>query len=315
MSNSSGVDPSTLVEDDGAGLPSTSLISDPTSDSLSLFLVQVMLILAIVRLLAKALAKVRQPPVIGEILAGVVLGPSVLGYLPNFSSAIFPSSSLLVLGVVSQVGLILFMFFLGIELDEALFAKYWRSALPIATVAVVVPFGLGCGLSPLLYPLDPTVASHATFTLFIGTALAFTAFPLLARILTSFSLLDTPFGEHVLAIAAIDDIFAWCTLALTLSYAGGSTPANGVYTLLITAAYVICMLLLVRPGLRWLSQQRRFRQKVAGELNRDYVCVLLLLLCASSLWTEISGIHAFFGGRLPLWLPHSRLPLHYRLIC
>ena len=313
MSGSSGaVDPSAL------GVPSTSLISNPTSDVLSLFLVQVILVLAIVRLLAKALAKVKQPPVIGEILAGVVLGPSVMGYLPGFESSIFPSSSLVVLGVVSQVGLILFMFFLGLELDESLFAKYWRTACPIALASVVVPFGLGCALSPLLYPLDVTVASHATFTLFIGTALAFTAFPLLARILTSFHLLDTPFGEHVLAIAAIDDILAWCTLALTLSYAGGSTAAKGVYTALLTVAYLLVMVLLIRPGLLWLSRQRRFRQKVAGELNRDYVCVLLLLLCASSLWTEISGIHAFFGGqpaRTPSLPPLFNIPHPPQAFC
>jgi Kef-type K+ transport system membrane component KefB len=147
-----------------------------------------------------------------------------------------------------------------------------------------------------LYPVDVTKASHSTFTLFMGTSLAFTAFPLLARILTAFRLLDTPFGEHVLSIAAIDDILAWCTLALTLSHAGGASDANGVYTALITIAYLLVLIFVTRPCLRWISRQLRFQQKVPGELNRDYVCVLILCLCASAIWTEISGIHAFFGA-------------------
>ena len=292
-SSSGGVDYQELVDDEGE---STALVLNPTHDILSLFLLQVILILVIVRLLAKVLAKLKQPPVIGEILAGVVLGPSVLGYIPGFESSVFPAYSLATLNIFAQIGLIFFMFFLGLELDPSLFFRYWRSAFPIAIVSVLVPFGLGCSLSPLLFPIDATVASHSTFTLFIGTSLAFTAFPLLARILTAFRLLDTPFGEHVLSIAAIDDVLAWCTLALTLSYAGGGTLANGVYTALITIAYLLVLIFVVRPALHWLSTQLRFRQKVAGELNRDYVCVLLLCLSACSIWTEITGIHAFFGA-------------------
>ena len=292
-SGNSTVDP-IIVQDDSEGIPSTALIENPTTDILSLFLIQVMLILIIVRLLAKVLAKLRQPPVIGEILAGVVLGPSILGQIPGFESTLFPTFSLATLQIFAQIGLIFFMFFLGLELDPGMFLRYWRSAFPIAVVSVLVPFALGCSLSPLLYTVDTFGAnapSHSAFTLFLGTTLAFTAFPLLARILTSFRLLDTAFGEHVLSIAAIDDILAWCTLALTLSYAGGATAANGVYTALITVAYLLVLVFITRPCLLWISRQLRFQQQVPGELNRDYVCVLILCLCASAVWTEISGIH------------------------
>ena len=281
---------------DQEGVNDTNIITNPVKDILSLFLCQVILILVICRLVAKLLAKLRQPPVIGEILAGVILGPSVLGYIPGFESNLFPAYSLATLQIFAQVGLIFFMFFLGLELDPSLFTRYYKSAGPIAVVSVLVPFSLGCALSPLLYPVEATSASHSTYTLFMGTSLAFTAFPLLARILTAFRLLGTPFGEHVLSIAAIDDVLAWCTLALTLSYAGGATAANGVYTALITIAYLLVLVFITRPCLLWLSRQLRFQQKVTGELNRDYVCILLLCLCASAIWTEISGIHAFFGA-------------------
>ena len=281
---------------DDEGVNDTNIITNPINDILSLFLTQVVLILVICRLVAKVLGKLRQPPVIGEILAGVILGPSVLGYIPNFESKLFPAYSLATLQIFAQVGLIFFMFFLGLELDPTLFTRFYKSAGPIALVSVLVPFGLGCALSPLLYPVESTTANHSTYTLFIGTSLAFTAFPLLARILTAFRLLGTPFGEHVLSIAAIDDVLAWCTLALTLSYAGGATPANGVYTALITIAYLLVLVFVTRPCLLWLSRQLRFQQKVKGELNRDYVCILLLCLCLSAIWTEITGIHAFFGA-------------------
>ena len=285
-----------LDRDDQQGVNDTNIITNPIDDILSLFLTQVILILVICRLVAKVLAKLRQPPVIGEILAGVILGPSVLGYIPGFESKLFPAYSLATLQIFAQVGLIFFMFFLGLELDPSLFSRYYKSAGPIAVISVLVPFSLGCALSPLLYTVEHTLASPSAYSLFIGTSLAFTAFPLLARILTAFRLLGTPFGEHVLSIAAIDDVLAWCTLALTLSYAGGATPANGVYTALITIAYLLVLVFVTRPALLWLSRQLRFQQKVVGELNRDYVCILLLCLCASAIWTEISGIHAFFGA-------------------
>ena len=289
-------DRSDITRIDEEGVNDTNIITNPVKDILSLFLTQVILILVICRLVAKVLGKLRQPPVIGEILAGVILGPSVLGYIPGFEANLFPAYSLATLQIFAQVGLIFFMFFLGLELDPSLFTRYYKSAGPIAIVSVLVPFSLGCALSPLLYTVEDTKADHSTYTLFMGTSLAFTAFPLLARILTAFRLLGTPFGEHVLSIAAIDDVLAWCTLALTLSYAGGATAANGVYTALITAAYLLVLVFVTRPCLLWLSRQLRFQQKVVGELNRDYVCILILCLCASSIWTEITGIHAFFGA-------------------
>lgn len=298
FSSTGGIDP---LDPDTIGAPSSDLIISPTSDRLALFLLQVILILLIVRVSAKLLAKIRQPPVIGEILAGVILGPSILGYIPGFEDELFPLDSQATLNIFAQVGLIFFMFFLGLELDPKLFQRNWKVALPVSIISVMVPFGLGCAVSPLVYSLEQreeqTNSSRSALALFIGTTLAFTAFPLLARILTSFRLLGTAFGEFVLATAACDDVLAWCTLALTLSYATNSASwVNGIYTALITIAYLIVMVWGVRTGLHRLNKTFRFRAAHPDQLNRDYVCVLLLMLCASSIWTEISGIHAFFGA-------------------
>ena len=273
------------------------LVANPTTDdALSLFLVQIVIILVLVRILAKLLGKLRQPPVIGEIIAGILLGPSAFGYIPGFTSTIFPTSSLVIISVFAQIGLIFFMFFLGLEVDILLLTRNWRAAAPVAIASIICPFGAGAGISFWFYGLEPTNATQTTFLLFMGTAFAFTAFPVLARILTSFRLLESGVGVHALSIAAIDDVMAWCVLAITLSYAGGGSAINGLYTMLLVVAFVLVVVFLARPFMVWAGLYFHTRKHSGDEFNRDYVAILFFLLACASIWTEIIGVHAFFGA-------------------
>ena len=280
------------------------LIANPTTaDPLSLFLVQILIILVLVRILAKLLGRLRQPPVIGEIIAGILLGPSVFGYIPHFSTTIFPQSSLTVLNVFAQIGLIFFMFFLGLEVDIALLTRNWKAAAPVAITSIIIPFGCGVGISFWFYDIEATTADQTTFLLFMGTSFSFTAFPVLARLLTSFRLLDAGVGVHALSIAAIDDVLAWCVLAITLSYAGGGSAVQGVYTMLLVIAFVLVVVFIARPFLMWAGlffARRTAAAQAKGpgaeEFSRDYVALLFFLLACASIWTEIIGVHAFFGA-------------------
>ena len=314
MSSSSGVTGAPLPNStthsssssgsNGLGSLAEPLIANPTTDdALSLFLVQVIIILVFVRILAKVLGKLRQPPVIGEIIAGIFLGPSVFGYIPGFSNTIFPTSSYTVLQVFAQIGLIFFMFFLGLEVDIALLTRNWRAAAPVAITSIIIPFGCGVGISFWFYDIEPTTASQSTFLLFMGTSFSFTAFPVLARLLTSFRLLDAGVGVHTLSIAAIDDVLAWCVLAITLSYAGGGSAVQGVYTMLLVIAFVLVVVFIARPFMMWAGlffARRTAAAQAKGpgaeEFSRDYVALLFFLLACSAIWTEIIGVHAFFGA-------------------
>ena len=280
-----------------AAVAAEPLVANPTTDdALSLFLVQIVIILVLVRILAKLLGKLRQPPVCGEIIAGILLGPSAFGYIPGFSSTIFPTSSLVIITVFAQIGLIFFMFFLGLEVDVLLLTRNWRAAAPIAIASIICPFGAGIGISFWFYGIEPTNATQTTFLLFMGTAFAFTAFPVLARILTSFRLLESGVGVHALSIAAIDDVLAWCVLAITLSYAGGGSALNGLYTMLLVVAFVLVVVFVARPFMVWAGLFFHTRKHSGDEFNRDYVAILFFLLACASIWTEIIGVHAFFGA-------------------
>ena len=302
-SSSSSSSSSTGSSDELSSLAEPLIANPTTDDALSLFLIQIIIILVLVRILAKILGRLRQPPVIGEIIAGILLGPSVFGYIPNFSSTIFPTSSLTVLSVFAQIGLIFFMFFLGLEVDVALLTRNWKAAAPVAITSIIIPFGCGVGISFWFYNIEPTDADQTTFLLFMGTSFSFTAFPVLARLLTSFRLLDAGVGVHTLSIAAIDDVLAWCVLAITLSYAGGGSAIQGVYTMLLVIAFVLVVIFIVRPfllvaGLFFAKRTVAAQAKGPGaeEFSRDYVALLFFLLACASIWTEIIGVHAFFGA-------------------
>ena len=273
-------------------------VADPTLTR------QVFIVLVVTRILGRLLKFIRQPAVIGEIIGGIVLGPSVLGRIPGWSDAIFPKWSLTQFVLVAQIGLIFFMFFLGMELDPNLMKRQVKKAAPIAFAAVLFPFGLGAAFSVWMYDVYATSeVNRLAFILFFGAAMSFTAFPVLAAILKEHKLLSDPLGVLAFSCAAIDDITAWCVLAVATAFSVSAAPENGAYTTLISAAYVAVMLLIVKPVMRWAydKYQKRLaaaqrKGKEVRQLSRTYVTLVLLMLLASSFFTEVIGIHAFFGA-------------------
>jgi Kef-type K+ transport system membrane component KefB len=252
-------------------------------NGLALTLLQILLVVASGRAMGALLRRLGQPAVIGEIAAGILLGPSLFGAVaPDAFARIFPASSIPTLLSLSQIGLILFMFLVGLEFAPELVRERRHTVVVISHVSIIVPFILGSALAIYLYPRvsDPSVA-YRSFVLFLGTAMSITAFPVLARILTERDLLKTKMGSTVIACAAVDDVTAWCILAFVVMLARAGEPARFALQLVLLAVYVLAMLFLVRPRLKQPS-----------------LFVALLLVFASAWATELLGIHALFGAFL-----------------
>ena len=226
-----------------------------------ILLLQVALILGLSRLVGLVFARLRQPQVVGEMLAGIMLGPSLFGWLAaaaqhggwthaNWAASVFPSPSIPYLGVLSQVGVIFFLFLVGLELDPKLLRNRGHAAVVVSHVSIVAPFLLGAALTLYLYPRLFNDAPHMRFTpvaLFMGAAMSITAFPVLARILTERNLHKTKVGAVAITCAAIDDVTAWCMLAFVV----GVARAEGLRPALITAglsAVYIAVMFLGRPA-------------------------------------------------------------------
>lgn len=261
---------------------------------LVLVLAQIVVVLATARLVGRAMRFVGQPQVVGEMIAGIVLGPSVLGQLaPRASASLFPAESLGFLGTLSQLGLILFMFLVGLELDTASLRERGRAALVISWSSIVTPFALGAGLAVWLHPtLAPAGIPLLGFALFLGAAMSVTAFPVLARILDARGLTRTPIGALAIACAAVDDVSAWLILAVVVSVVRSTEPTAFLVTLGGTIAYVALMLTL---GAHLLG---RFGQRVAatGRIAQSELALVLVLMFVSAGITELLGIHALFGA-------------------
>jgi len=219
-------------------------------------------------------------------------GPSALGQIPGFSKTIFPPESLGALSLFASIGLIFFMFFLGLEVEPKSIIAALRSSILIAVSSILVPFICGSLLSIWLYNIEDTDASFTVFLLFLGTALSFTAFPVLARVLTTSDLLFSPVGVQALSCAAVDDLLAWCTLACTLSYANGGGIAAGLYIAFIATGFILFLVFPVRMLFTKIHNRLRAKGK---EFDRNFLAIILLGLCISSWFAEILGIHAFFG--------------------
>ena len=265
--------------------------------SFKLLILQIGTILIVARLVGWLFGKLHQPRVVGEMLAGILLGPSLLGWLaPNISSSLFPSDSLGHLNSLSQVGLLIFMFLVGLELDLGHLRELGRAAVMTSQVSIIVPFILGSTFAVYLYPRvsDPSV-SFTGFALFMGAAMSVTAFPVLARILTERNLLRTRVGSVAIACAAVDDVTAWCILAAIVVIVRASSLELPVWlTVSGLAIFVLLMGLVVRPVLRRLEMVYEKR----GNLTQDLIAIILLVVLASGWITETLGVHALFGAFL-----------------
>lgn len=267
------------------------------TNALTLLMMQLIVIIGVSRLIGRGTRWLGQPLVIAEVVAGIVLGPSLLGWLaPEVMNALFPTDSLPVLKMLSQVGLVLFMFLIGLELDPKLLKGRGHASVAISHTSIVVPFALGAVAAALwLYKdfSDPSVP-FSSFVLFMGVAMSITAFPVLARILTERGLLQSRIGAIAITCAAVDDVTAWCLLAFVVSIVRASNLAQAGLTTAFALGYIVFMLLAVRPFLARLGARVASREG----LTQNVVAGTLLLLLASAWATELIGIHALFGAFL-----------------
>ncbi len=265
-------------------------------EPLSLLLLQVILILAAARGLGSLFAKIGQPRVIGEMVAGILLGPSLLGLLaPGLQASIFPADSLGALRMLSQIGVILFMFVVGIELDVDHLRQKAHAAVVVSHASIVVPFFLGCALALIVYrSLAPAGSRFSAFALFIGVAMSITAFPVLARIIDERRMRRSHLGSTAIACAAVDDVTAWCLLAVVVALVRANGLGGAAWTILLTLLFIATMLFVVRPRMARLVREEPDGQ--SGSMG--LLAGIFVFIFASALATEMIGIHALFGAFL-----------------
>ncbi len=261
---------------------------------LAILLAQIVTIIIVARLFGWVCKKIGQPTVIGEIAAGIVLGPSLIGmYFPEFYAALFPTQSFGNLQFLSQIGLILFMFVIGMELDLNVLKNKAHEAVVISHASIVFPFTLGMGLAYFTYQsFAPEGVSFLSFGLFLGIAMSITAFPVLARIVQERGIHKTRIGTMVITCAAADDITAWCMLAAVIAIVKAGTFESSLYIILLAALYVLMMIYVVKPFLKRVGDLHASREK----LSKPVVAIFFITLILSSYITEVIGIHALFGA-------------------
>lgn len=261
---------------------------------LALLLAQIVTIILVARLFGWICMKIKQPSVIGEMIAGIILGPSLVGmYFPEFSAFLFPKESLGNLQFLSQIGLILFMYIVGMELDLSVLRKKAHDAVVISHASIIIPFALGIGLSYFIYKeFAPEGIQFTSFALFIAIAMSITAFPVLARIVQERNLQKTKLGTVIITCAAADDITAWCILAAVIAIVKAGSFESSIYVILMAIAYVFFMIKIVRPFLKRIGDL----QAGKSTINKPMVAIFFLTLILSAYATEVIGIHALFGA-------------------
>lgn len=278
----------------------------PLSHKAGLLLLQIAVIFAASKITGKIFQKFHQPAVMGEIAAGIFLGPTLLGWLaPGISANLFPAESLPHLKALSLAGILLYMFMMGMELDLQVIKKKAHATLVISHAGIIIPFFLGTALSLFLYKsFAPPEVRFSAFALFMGIAMSITAFPVLARILEEKKLSETPIGMTALTCAAIDDVTAWTILAAVVAAATSQTLNHFFWLIPLLGGFIFLMLYPLRRFLkRWNETNPPAWQMITA---------MFVIFGLSAFFTERIGIHALFGAFLAgVICPDSEKPRHF----
>jgi Kef-type K+ transport system membrane component KefB len=300
-----------LIQGQGESLRATLSPPTPTSESAAAseggvfwhLLLALAAVVTVGRLLGIVFRYISQPPVIGEVIGGILLGPSLLGSVwPEAYAYILPSSVVPSLFTIAQLGVILYMFLVGLDLNPDWIRHRIHTTIAISHASIIAPFLMGSALALFLYPeFGVNNIPFNGFALFLGLAMSITAFPVLARILSDSKLTKTELGAQALACASIDDVTAWCVLAFVVGVVQ-STGRNALSIAILTVGFILFLFFIVRPlAVRFASRDEK--------PSRTMIAAALVAMLASALITEAIGIHAIFGAfLLGAIIPHeSRL--------
>ena len=282
-----------LEEGRAAAPPAATALDAGAATPLGTLLAQIIVVVVAARLCGCLSARIGQPKVIGEIVAGILLGPSLLGWVaPAVSLSLFPPNSLGTLKLLAEVGVVLFMFVVGLDLESLRGVAH--TALVVSHASILLPYFLGVVLSLALYrSLAPAGVPFVPFALFMGIAMSITAFPVLARILEERGLTRTPLGSTAITCAAVDDVTAWSILAIVIAIGKAQGLASSGLTVLMAASFIGLMWYVVGPAVRWI-----IGRSAPGRPSKNILAFVLLMLIGSALTTERIGIHALFGAFL-----------------
>lgn len=290
----------------------TNILKANVHSNIMVLLIQIIVILFTCRLFSVLFTRIGQPGVIGEIAAGIILGPSFLGhFFPQVFNFIFTQQSLENVHLISQIGLILFMFVIGLEVNFGVLKNKINETLVISHAGILVPFFLGIIASYYIYErYASNIVSFLPFALFIGISMSITAFPVLARIVQERGLTYSPLGILSIASAANDDVTAWCLLAVVIAVAKAGVFLSSLYTIAFTILYILFMFLIVRPFFNKIGKIYANSETV----NKNFVSFIFLTLIVSALCTEFLGIHALFGAFIAGVIMPSNLNFRHTMI-
>jgi len=266
--------------------------SNPTafdaSNPITLFIIQLVIIIASTQGLGWVFKYIKQPKVIAEVIGGIILGPTVFGRIPGFSATVFPKASLPFLNLISTIGLILFLFLVGLEVDVSVIKKNGRNAALISAAGMIIPFALGTAVAVPVYHnfVDGEKTTFGHFLLFVGVAMSITAFPVLCRILVSCKLLDTKVGLIVLAAGVGNDVVGWVLLALTLALVNSGSGVTAVYVLLCAIGWATLLLWPIKKAFIWMARR-------TGSIDHGptpgMMVITLVLVFTSAFVTDVIG--------------------------